>query len=255
MNRSIKNKAQIQKMRVVGKMAAEVLEYVSDFVKIGATTNELNDICHAFITKKQKAIPAPLNYKGFPKSICTSINDEVCHGIPSDRVLKNGDILNIDVTVKYDGYHGDTSKMFEIGTITKKSKKLIDDTYTAMLMAIRQVRHGITTGTIGSVIQNYANKKNLGIVKEYCGHGIGEKFHEWPNILHWGEKNKGERLVEGMTFTIEPMLNLGKDAVYVTNDDWTVKTKDGKYSAQWEHTILITDNGYEILTKRNDETI
>ncbi|MDI9347220.1 MAG: type I methionyl aminopeptidase [Methylacidiphilales bacterium] len=255
MNNYIKNKEEIACMRRVGKMAAQTLEMIGQYVIEGVSTNELNDRCHDYITKTLHAIPAPLNYKGFPKSICTSINEEVCHGIPSEKKLANGDIVNLDVTVIFEGFHGDTSKMFTVGTPTKKSKKLIEDTYKALWLGIKKAKHGARIGDIGDVISRYAASQGLSVVQEYCGHGIGRKFHEYPNVLHFGNAGEGEMLYEGMTITIEPMLNIGKRNVMVLEDDWTVVTKDGTLSAQWEHTILITKSKAEVLTLRNDECL
>jgi methionyl aminopeptidase len=240
-------------MRIAGQLAAQVLEMIEPYIKEGVTTNELNDICHDFIVNKQQAIPAPLNYKGFPKSICTSTNHIVCHGIPADKKLKNGDIINIDVTVIKDGFHGDTSAMFCIGKPSILAKKLIETTYKCLQLGIEQVKPGATLGDIGHAIQSYAESKNYSVVREYCGHGIGQGFHEDPQILHYGTPNSGEKLQPGMTFTIEPMINAGKKSVKTLSDGWTVVTKDRSLSAQWEHTMLVTDTGVEVLTKRNNE--
>ncbi len=251
---SIKNKESIAKMRVACKLAAEVLEFISPKVVSGITTEELDRLCHEYIVSKQRAIPAPLNYRGFPKSICTSLNHVVCHGIPSNTELKTGDILNIDVTVIKDGFHGDTSKMFCIGEVTQKAKNLVKTAYECLKEGISMVEPGQRLGTIGSRIQEIAESKRYSVVREYCGHGIGEIFHEEPQVLHYGIPNTGLALVPGMTFTIEPMVNMGKRHVRLLSDHWTVITKDRSLSAQWEHTILVTDDGHEVLTMRSDET-
>lgn len=253
MSISIKSLNDIQKMRAAGRLAAEVLDVIEPYIKAGVTTNELNKICHDHIVNKQKAIPAPLNYKGFPKSICTSINNVVCHGIPADKKLKNGDIINIDITVIKDGFHGDTSKMFFVGAASIKAKRLVDIAYMCMVKGIKMVKPGVHLGDIGHAIQKLAENNNYSIVREYCGHGIGKEFHEEPQVLHYGLPNTGVTLKEGMTFTIEPMLNIGKRHVKLLPDNWTVVTKDRSLSAQWEHTVLVTQEGYEILTKRHDE--
>ncbi|MBL1142341.1 MAG: type I methionyl aminopeptidase [Proteobacteria bacterium] len=250
---SIKTPDEIEKMRVAGRLAAEVLEMIGPKVQSGITTDKLDQICHDYIINEQKAIPAPLNYKGFPKSICTSINHVVCHGIPSDKKLKNGDIINIDITVIKDGYHGDTSKMFIVGEPSIRAKRLVDLTYDCMKKGIELVKPGVSLGDIGYSIQSLAESNNCSVVREYCGHGIGKEFHEDPQILHYGKPNTGLKLEAGMTFTIEPMINLGKRQVKLLADEWTVVTRDRSLSAQWEHTILVTDNGHEVLTKRSDE--
>lgn len=253
MNITIKTPEEIEKMRVAGRLAAEVLEMIGPYVKVGVTTDELNQICHDYIVNIQKAVPAPLNYHGFPKSICTSVNHQVCHGIPSDRVLKDGDIINVDVTVIKDGYHGDTSKMFVTGKSSILADRLIRVTQECLYLGIEQVKPGAHIGDIGAAIQQHAEKQRFSVVREYCGHGIGAIFHEPPNILHYGVPGTGEEIKPGMIFTIEPMINAGKRAVKLLPDNWTVVTKDHSLSAQWEHTILVTETGYEILTKRNDE--
>ncbi len=250
----LKNEKEISHMRVAGRLASEVIEMIGEHVHAGITTHELDRICHNFITQKQNAIPAPLNYHGFPKSICTSVNHQVCHGIPSkNKILKTGDIINIDVTVIKDGFHGDTSKMFLIGKPSILAKRLCKITRECMMMAIEAVRPGLHTGTIGAIIQKHAENNNFSVVREYCGHGIGKNFHESPQILHYGTEGTGTVLEEGMTFTIEPMINAGKAATKVLSDGWTVVTQDKSLSAQWEHTILVTKNGYEILTQRAEE--
>ena len=252
----IKSKADIEKMRIAGKLASEVLEMIGQYVKPGVSTEELDQICHDYIVKEQNAIPAPLNYKGFPKSICTSVNHQVCHGIPSDdKILKESDIINIDVTVIKEGFHGDTSKMYHVGKPSILAERLCKVTQECMYQAISIVKPGLHIGDIGAVIQKHAYDNNFSVVKDYCGHGIGKNFHESPQILHYGIKNTGMRLEEGMTFTIEPMINSGKYKTKLLNDGWTVVTQDHSLSAQWEHTILVTSNGYEILTLRNEENI
>ena len=252
---SIKTTDEIQKMKIAGNLAADVLEMISPMIYVGQKTGELNKICHEYIVNEQKAIPAPLNYHGFPKSICTSVNHVVCHGIPSYKEkLNDGDIINIDITVIKDGYHGDTSKTFFVGRPDKEIKKLVDVTYECMKKAILLVRPGTRLGDIGNIIQVLAEKNNYSVVREYYGHGIGKNFHEEPQILHYGKPNTGIELKEGMTFTIEPMINLGKRFVQLRNDNWTVETQDKKFSAQWEHTILVTKNGFQVLTQRPDES-
>ena len=254
-NISLKTPEQIEKMRVAGKMAAEVLEMIGDHVKPGITTGELDKICHDYIVNEQKAIPAPLNYKGFPKSICTSVNHVVCHGIPSDKkTLKDGDIVNIDVTVIFDGYHGDTSKMFFVGKIVPHAERLVKVTQECLYKGIELVKPGTCLGDIGHVIQTHAEKNYYSVVREYCGHGIGLTFHEDPQILHYGRPGAGMAIKEGMTFTIEPMINAGKATTKLKKDGWTVETKDGRLSAQWEHTLAVTADGVEVLTARSEES-
>ena len=247
---SIKTPAEQEQMRVAGRLAADVLDMIGPYVVPGVTTEELNDRCHDYIVNVQKAIPAPLNYRGFPKSICTSVNHVVCHGIPSpDKRLKQGDIINVDVTVIKDGWHGDTSRMFAVGKIAPAAQRLIDITHEAMWIGIREVRPGARLGDIGAAIQSFVEPQHLTIVREYCGHGIGRIFHEDPQVLHYGERGRGLELVPGMTFTVEPMVNAGKRHVRPPlADGWTVITKDHSLSAQWEHTVLVTDTGYEVLT-------
>jgi methionyl aminopeptidase len=251
----IKTAEELDKMRVAGRLAADVLEMIAPRVEPGVTTGELDRICHQYITETQGAIPAPLNYHGFPKSICTSINDVVCHGIPSDtRKLKNGDIVNIDVTVIKDGYHGDTSIMVQVGDVAPHAQRLIKVTQECLYKALEIVRPGTTLGDIGHVIQQHAEKNYYSVVREYCGHGIGQVFHEDPQVLHYGRKGTGLTLEPGMTFTIEPMINAGRRHTRLNaKDGWTVTTKDGRLSAQWEHTLAVTDDGCEILTRRSDE--
>ena len=257
MSVTIKSPEEFQKMRVAGKLAADALEMIKPYVQPGVTTGELDNICHQFIVEEQKAIPAPLNYHGFPRSICTSINDVVCHGIPSDtKRLKNGDIVNIDVTVIKDGYHGDTSIMVGVGDIAPHAERLIKVTQECLYKAIAIVKPGTTLGDIGAIIQEHAEKHYYSVVREYCGHGIGAVFHEDPQVLHYGRTGEGMALKPGMTFTIEPMINAGKRHTKLnTNDGWTVTTKDGRLSAQWEHTLGVTDSGVEIFTLRSDDTI
>jgi methionyl aminopeptidase len=249
----LKTAEEIGYMRVAGKLAAEVLDFVSERVKPGITTGELDRLCHDLIVEEQKAIPAPLNYappgyKPFPKSICTSVNHQVCHGIPGDRVLKAGDILNVDVTVIKDGYHGDSSRMFYVGEPSIQAKRLCEATYECMWLGIRKVFPGAFLGDLGAVIQQHAEGQGYSVVREFCGHGIGKKFHEEPQVLHYGRAGTGMRLQPGMTFTIEPMINAGKPAVRELADGWTIVTKDHSLSAQWEHTVLVTGDGYEVLT-------
>ena len=246
---TIKTPAQQEQMRTAGRLAAEVLDMIGPYVVPGVTTDELNARCHDYIVNVQQAIPAPLNYRGFPKSICTSVNHVVCHGIPSpDKRLKQGDIVNVDVTVIKDGWHGDTSRMYAVGKIAPSAQRLIDITHEAMWIGIRQVRPGAHLGDIGAAIQTFVEPQHLSIVREYCGHGIGQIFHEDPQVLHYGERGQGLQLQAGMTFTVEPMVNAGKRHVRLLPDGWTVITKDHSLSAQWEHTVLVTDTGYEVLT-------
>lgn len=251
----IKSPEEIEKMRLVGQLAADVLSMISPFVKEGITTEELNTICHDYIIKHQKATPAPLNYNGFPKSICTSINHVVCHGIPSKDVLKDGDIINIDITVIKNGYHGDTSKMFYVGTPSKEAQHVVTIARECLFLGIDCVKPGARLGDIGSAIQRHAEKNKCSVVRDYCGHGIGRIFHEEPQVLHYGVPGTGEILRSGMTFTIEPMINLGRYHTRLLSDNWTVVTKDRSLSAQWEHTVLVTDNGVEILTLRDNEVL
>jgi methionyl aminopeptidase len=251
---TIKKPEEIEKMRIAGRLAAEVLEMIEMHVRPGITTDELNQICHDYIVNIQQAIPAPLNYNGFPKSICTSVNHQVCHGIPSPKKLKDGDIVNIDITVLKDGYHGDTSKMFVIGKPSILAERLIRITQECLYLGIKEIKPGAHFGDIGAVIQEHAESNRFSVVREYCGHGIGNIFHEPPNVLHYGTRGTHEEIKPGMIFTIEPMINAGKRHVKLLPDEWTVVTKDHSLSAQWEHTILVTDTGYEVLTKRKEET-
>lgn len=254
-NIHIKTPEEIAKMRIAGKMAAEVLEMIGEYVVPGVTTEKLDQICHDYIVNEQKAIPACLGYKGFPKSICTSVNHVICHGIPSDKkVLKEGDIINIDVTVIYDGYHGDTSKMYNVGKVAPHADRLVKVTQECLYKGIELVKPGTRLGDIGHVIQQHAEKNYYSVVREYCGHGIGKQFHEEPQILHYGRPGTGMELVEGMVFTIEPMINAGKPHTKLKKDGWTVETKDGRLSAQWEHTMVVTATGVEVFTTRSEES-
>jgi len=253
MNINIKTKEEQDKMRVAGRLAADVLDMIEDFVKPGVSTNKLDEICHKFIVDKQGATPAPLNYRGFPKSICTSVNHVVCHGIPSDKILKSGDSLNIDITVVKDGYHGDTSRMFFVGKPNIKAKRLSDITYECMWLGIEQLACGKYLGDVGNAIQCFAEKNRFSVVREYCGHGIGKFFHEDPQVLHYGEAGTGPKLESGMVITVEPMINAGKKDVKILPDGWTVVTKDHDLSAQWEHTVLVKKDGYEVLTLGRDQ--
>ncbi|MEF2147113.1 type I methionyl aminopeptidase [Aquilutibacter rugosus] len=240
----------IEGMRGAGRLAAEVLQVVAPFVKPGVTTEELDRICHDHIVNVQGAIPANVGYKGFPKTVCTSVNNVICHGIPSTaKVLKDGDIVNIDVTVIKDGYHGDTSRMYAVGKPTVMAERLVRVTREAMFRGIRAVRPGATLGDIGHAIQSYAESERFSVVREYCGHGINKIYHDEPQVMHYGRPGTGMVLQPGMTFTIEPMINEGTYHTKVLPDGWTVVTRDRKLSAQWEHTILVTDDGFEILTR------
>ena len=252
---NIKTSAEIDKMRLAGRLAADVLKMIAPHVKAGITTNELNDICHEFIVNVQQAIPAPLNYHGFPKSICTSINHQVCHGIPSDKQLKNGDIINVDVTVIKDGYHGDTSKMFFVGEPSLIARRVTQISHECLVIGIEMVKPGVQLGDIGYAIQHHAEAHDCSVVREYCGHGIGQVFHEEPQVLHYGSPGTGLALEPGMIFTIEPMINAGKRHVKLLPDQWTVVTKDHSLSAQWEHTIVVTPTGFDVLTKYPDDAI
>lgn len=252
---SIKTLDQIEKMRVAGQLAANVLTMITPFVQPGISTDELNTLCHDYIVNNQNAIPAPLNYNGFPKSICTSINHVACHGIPSEEVLQEGDIVNIDVTVLKDGYHGDTSKMFFVGEPSAEALDLVNIAQECLYIGIELVEPGRYLGDIGYAIAHHAKRNKCSIVRDYCGHGIGALFQEAPEILHYGKRGTREQLLPGMTFTIEPMVNWGKRHTRLLADHWTVITKDKSLSAQWEHTLLVTHNGFEILTHRNEERI
>lgn len=245
----LKTPEEIEQMRVAGQMAAEVLRMIEPWVKPGVSTGELDERCHRYITEEQDAVPAPLNYKGFPKSICTSVNDVVCHGIPGDKTLKDGDIINIDITVIKDGWHGDTSRMFYVGEPSIKARRVVDIAHECLVKGIEIVRPGATLGDIGHVIQQHAESSGCSVVREYCGHGIGRVFHEDPQVVHYGQPGTGIELVPGMVFTIEPMVNLGGPGTRLMRDEWTVKTKDRSLSAQWEHTLAVTEEGYDVLTR------
>jgi methionyl aminopeptidase len=245
---TIKTAAEQDKMRAAGRLAADVLDMIGPHVQAGITTGEIDRICHDFIVNEQKAIPAPLNYRGFPRSICTSVNHVVCHGIPGDRKLRDGDIVNIDITVIKDGFHGDTSRMFGIGEVPVVARRLMAVCHESMWAGIRQIRPGATLGDLGHAVQHVAESERFSVVREYCGHGIGRVFHEDPQVLHYGSPGTGLPLRAGMTFTVEPMINAGKRNVRLLADGWTVVTKDHSLSAQWEHTVLVTDSGFEVLT-------
>ena len=250
---TIKTADEIEKMRVAGRLAAEVLDYIAEFVKPGITTGEIDRICHEYMVDQQRTVPAPLNYappgyQPFPRSVCTSVNHVVCHGVPGDKRLKSGDIINIDITVIKDAYHGDTSRMFYVGPATVQARRLCDITYECMWRGIRTVRAGAHLGDIGHAIQSHAEGNGFSVVREFCGHGIGRRFHEEPQVLHYGRAGAGMRLEAGMTFTIEPMINAGRPEIRQLADGWTVVTKDHSLSAQWEHTVLVTDAGYEVMT-------
>jgi len=253
---SIKNKEDIKKMRIAGKLAAEVLEMITPHVVPGISTGELDDICYNYITQVQNSIPANVGYRGYEKTICSSVNQVICHGIPSkDKILKNGDILNIDVTVLKDGWHGDTSKMFLVGKCQPHNERLVRVTQECLYKAIEIVKPGIYLGDIGHVIQKHAEDNYYSVVEDYCGHGIGTVYHEEPQVLHYGVPNTGIQLKEGMCFTIEPMINQGSKYTKSLSDGWTVETKDGRNSAQWEHTLAVTSSGVEVLTKRSEEDL
>ena len=245
----LKTPEEIEKMRIAGRLAAEVLEMIAPHVKPGVTTEELDRLCHDHIVKVQGAIPANVGYRGYPKTVCTSVNNVICHGIPSPgKVLKDGDILNIDVTVIKDGWHGDTSRMYYVGTPSVMARRLVETTFEAMWRGIRAVKPGATLGDVGHAIQSYAEAERFTVVREYCGHGIGRGFHEAPQVLHYGTPGTGVVLKEGMTFTIEPMINLGSLDYEIWDDGWTVATRDLKWTAQFEHTLVVTEDGAEILT-------
>ena len=250
---TINNVEDIAKMRIAGRLGSEVLDYITPFVISGVTTDALDKLCHDYIVNVQQAIPAPLNYAPdghtpYPKSICTSVNHVICHGVPTDKVLKNGDTVNIDITVIKDGYHGDTSRMFHVGEVSIQAKRLSELTYKAMWLGIAQVRPDATLGDIGYAIQQFAEINGFSVVREFCGHGIGKVFHTEPQILHYGRPCTGLKLKTGMIFTIEPMINAGKRDIKQMPDGWTIVTKDRSLSAQWEHTILVTETGYEVMT-------
>jgi methionyl aminopeptidase len=250
----LKTADEIERMRVAGRLASEVLDFITAYVKAGVTTGKLNDLCHEYMVTVQRTVPAPLNYappgyRPFPKSICTSVNHQVCHGVPGDRVLKGGDVLNIDITVIKDGFHGDSSRMYFVGEPSIQAKRLVDVTFECMWRGIYEVRPGARLGDIGASIQQYAEQQGFSVVREFCGHGIGRKFHEEPQVLHYGKAGTGMPLEAGMTFTIEPMINAGKAGIRELADGWTIVTKDHSLSAQWEHTVLVTQSGYEVLTR------
>jgi methionyl aminopeptidase len=249
MNVSIKSPEQVARMRVAGRLAAEVLDMIGEHVRPGASTEDLDRLCYEHIVHKQKAVPANLGYRGFPKTVCTSVNNVICHGIPSPtKLLKEGDIVNIDVTVIRDGYHGDTSRMYVVGEASVMARRLIDTTRDAMWRGIKAVRPGATLGDVGHAIQSFVESHRFSVVREYCGHGIGQVYHEDPQVLHYGQPGTGLRLTPGMTFTVEPMVNEGTRHTRLLPDGWTVVTKDHKLSAQWEHTIAVTEDGFEVLT-------
>lgn len=252
---SIKTSEEIDKMRVAGRLASEVLDMIEEHVVTGITTGELDRLCHDYIVDEQNAIPACLNYRGFPKSICTSVNHVICHGIPGEKKLKKGDIINIDVTVIKDGYHGDNSRMYHVGKPSILAKRVSEVAKDSMLIGIDMVKPGVHLGDIGHAIQNHVEKNNFSVVREYCGHGIGKVFHEEPQVLHYGRPGTGMELKEGMTFTIEPMVNAGKKETRLLSDNWTVVTRDHSLSAQWEHTILVTPTGYEVLTNSSNAVL
>jgi methionyl aminopeptidase len=246
---TIKTPDEIEKMRVAGRLAAQVLKMIEPHVQPGISTGEIDRLCHDYIVNELGAVPAPLNYRGFPKSVCTSVNHVVCHGIPGDKVLKKGDIVNIDVTVIKDEFHGDTSRMFFVGEPPILGRRLSEVAHECMWLGIEMVRPGVKLGDIGHAIQQHAEKHNFSVVREYCGHGIGRTFHEDPQVLHYGSPDTGMALQEGMTFTIEPMVNAGRKETRLLKDGWTVVTKDHSLSAQWEHTVLVTPDGFEVLTR------
>ena len=252
---TIKTFEEQQKMRVAGRLAASVLDMIGDHVRPGVSTGDLDRICHEFIVGELKAIPAPLNYKGFPKSICTSVNHVVCHGIPGSRVLRNGDIVNIDITVIKDGFHGDTSRMFHVGKAPVIAERLSRVCFEGMWEGIRAIRPGSRLGDIGHAVQTLVEGHRFSVVREYCGHGIGRVFHEDPQVLHFGRPGTGLELVPGMTITVEPMVNAGRRDVKLLADGWTVVTKDHSLSAQWEHTVLVTDTGFEVLTLGTEDRV
>jgi methionyl aminopeptidase len=252
----LKSAEELERMRLAGRLASEVLDFIAAHVRPGVSTGKLNDLCHEYMVKEQGTVPAPLNYappgyKPFPKSICTSVNHQVCHGIPGDRVLKAGDILNVDITVIKDGYHGDSSRMFYVGDPSIQARRLVEATFECMWLGIRAVRPGGRLGDIGAAIQAHAEQHGFSVVREFCGHGIGRKFHEEPQVLHYGKAGTGLVLEPGMTFTIEPMINAGKPGIRELADGWTIVTKDHSLSAQWEHTVAVTESGFEVLTKSN----
>jgi methionyl aminopeptidase len=249
----LKTPDEVEGMRVAGRLASEVLDFITPHVKPGVTTGYIDQLCHDYMVQQQGTVPAPLNYappghRPYPKSICTSVNHQVCHGVPGDKVLRAGDIVNIDITVIKDGWHGDTSRMFYVGEPTVQARRLCETTYECMWKGIALVRPGLSLGDIGAAIQRHAESKGFSVVREFCGHGIGKRFHEEPQILHYGRPGQGLKLQAGMTFTIEPMINAGKRDIRQLNDGWTIVTADHSLSAQWEHTVLVTPTGYEVLT-------
>ena len=241
-----------EKTRIAGSIAAGALDEVSKIVKPGISTNEIDKTCYEYIND-HKAYSAPLYYRGFPKSCCTSVNHVVCHGIPSEKILRDGDIMNVDVTALKEGWHGDTSRMFKVGEVSVKAEKLIQTTYEAMMKAIKVVKNGVLLGDIGSAIQSHVESNGFSVVQDFCGHGIGQSFHQEPNVLHYGKKGTGEKIKSGMIFTIEPMINLGRFETKTLKDGWTAVTKDKTLSAQFEHTISVTNKGYEIFTLSSDQ--
>jgi len=250
---TLKSVQDIQAMRVAGRLASEVLDFIAPRVRAGVSTGELDRLCHDYMVDVQGTVPAPLNYappghSPYPKSICTSVNHQVCHGVPGEKVLKNGDIVNIDITVIKDGWHGDTSRMFVVGEGSVLARRLCDVTYRAMWEGIRIIRPGATLGDLGYAVQRYAEGQGFSVVREFCGHGIGQVFHEDPQVLHYGRPGTGLKLVEGMVFTVEPMINAGKAGIRQLGDGWTIVTKDHSLSAQWEHTVAVTGDGFEVLT-------
>ena len=251
----LKNLEELNGMREAGKLAAEVLEMIGSYVKPGISTGELDRICHEYIVNEQGAIPANIGYRGFEKTLCTSVNQVICHGIPdNERILKSGDIMNIDVTVIKDGWHGDTSKMFLVGKTQTHNERLVQITQECLYRGIEVVKPGARLGDIGHAIQSHAEKNHYSVVEDYCGHGIGQVYHEEPQVLHYGKTGRGLEIKEGMCFTIEPMINQGSKYTKLLSDGWTVETKDGRNSAQWEHTLAVTASGVEVLTKRSDES-
>ena len=253
MSVGIKTPAEIAKMRVAGRLAAEVLDFIAPHVKVGISTGEIDRLCHDYMVNVQKVVPAPLNYAPpgytpYPKSICTSVNHVICHGVPGDKKLKPGDIVNLDITVIKDGYHGDTSRMYCVGQPSVQARRLCEITYECMWRGIAMVRAGARLGDIGFAIQGYAEKNGYSVVREFCGHGIGRRFHEDPQVLHYGQAGTGLLLEAGMTFTVEPMINAGRAEIRGLADGWTIVTKDHSLSAQWEHTVLVTDTGFEVMT-------